>query len=393
MSLTERGIPALGVGRHTDSRGLYLLVGKTVRTWHFKKRGRWIRIGTWPAWGCAAARARAQELAVQDDSGRPMGLTLADAYGRWHDMKVLRAEATFDWHKRTFNNHFAAWHDKDLTKISRPDLVQRHGQIVRNAGPMAARNAMVAFAAWWKQARRLDPHLPECPAVAVDLHPQRKMDSTDLYNRLPEWHAAMMQIGSELRRELFLFALLTGLRRDSLKTARWDHIRGDMLHVPTPKRARGEPFRPYDLPLLDAHREVLDRLRRIGAALAPDSPWIFPGGKAWLVNVRLAKTDAKLWKALGAPPFTTHDMRRCFVTAATEAGVHPDIRSLLVNHKIEGVASRYIARGLDLRNAMAATVEMLQDRLSGHKLAATAALPNEVHGLRSDHHKLGQGYP
>lgn len=384
MSLTERSIPSLAPGRHTDSRGLYLLIGKTTRTWQFKRRGTWTTIGTWPAWSCVAARARAGELAVQDDKGRPMGLTLKDAYILWRDRKIQRAASTFYWHKGTFKNHFcdgaeidaagsAGWRDRDLTKITRSDLVRRHDQIVRKSGPMAARTAMLAFSAWWRRARKLDPLLPECPAVAVDLHPLRKKNGTDVYQRLSEWHAALMQMRCEVRRELFLFALLTGLRRDSLRRARWEHLRGDVLHVPTPKRARGEDYRPFDLPLLDEHMEVLARLRRIGAAKAPHSPWVFPGDTSCVSNTRLTKSDAKLWKSLGAPIFTTHDMRRCFVTAATDAGVHSDIRAKLVNHKIAGVSDHYIVSGLNLRRAMAATVNLLQDKLSGRKMAPPPA--------------------
>lgn len=353
MPLTEKQIPTLPPGRHTDSRGLYLLVGATTKTWQFKRRGRWVRIGHWPAWPAAAARARAQELAVQDDQGRPLGMDVRAAYERWKSMKELRSPRTFENNERAFRIHFADWHDRDLSKISRPDMDHRHAQIVRKSGPFAARNAIHAFASWWKQARRLDPMLPECPTVAVQVHRQRKIDETPLYNRLHEWHQSLTVIRSPVRRALYEMALLTGLRRESLRLARWEHLRGDMLHIPTPKRARGEAPRPFDVPMVDAHMAILNSLR----ALAAGSPFIFFGERLeCLADVRMTKNEHRDWTG---PTFTPHSLRRCFITAGVEAGVHPYALSLLVNHKVSGIDEHYVARGVDLRAAMAATVAVL----------------------------------
>lgn len=363
--LNERSIEKLPPGRHTDSRGLYLLVGKTVRTWQFKKRGRWIRIGLWPAWSCVAARQRALELAAQDDAGRPMGLTVKGAYDLWLSKKVPRSPLTLKNNASTLRVHFKDWENRDLTKLSRSDLVHRHAQIVRKSGPMGARTAMINFRSWWRQAQKLDPALPECPVVAVQLHPQQKVDESDLYNRLSEWAAALTVIRSPERRDFYMMALLTGMRRESLRVAKWTDIQGDVLHVPNPKRASGKAPRPYSVPLTEAHTTVLARLRALGTG----SPFIFGG----ITEVRPTSHEMVAWRARGAPEFTPHSLRRCFITAGVEAGVHPYALSLLVNHAVPGMASHYVASSLDLRGAMTATVAVLHGRLDGGKLALPAA--------------------
>jgi integrase len=250
-------------------------------------------------------------------------------------------------------------------------MVELHADIVRKAGPMAARNAMIALRAWWRLAQTLDPHLPECPVVAVMMHPQAGRDSSDLYARLGEWHEALSVIRSPVRRAFYEMALLTGIRRTSLMTARWQDVKDGVLHVPSPKRARGKAPRPYAIPLTDAHMAILDRLDAWRRVVAPQSPWIFPGDRRdHITDVTLTTAESRDWAARGAPSFSPHNLRAAFLTAAAEARVHPYAISVMANHAIPGTAGAYIMDTLDIREAVERTVRHLRERLGGAMLAA-----------------------
>lgn len=379
--LRQSEIPSLKPGRHYDSPRLWLRVGEhkrgrdgsdaTSRVWLFKVQGRWTRIGDWPEWTVTAARKRASELLVQKQGGRPVNLTLKAAYERWKALPGPRSELTLSNSKTIFSNHFKGWHDKDIGKITRDDLDYRHERIKATAGPMAARNSMIAFRTWWNQARLLDPQLPESPTVAAQMVPQPEKDRTDLYNRLHEWHEALSVIRSPVRRCLYEFALLTGMRRTSLMEARWEHVRqapdgGSVLHVPKPKAPRGKPPRPYDVPLVGAHLAILTRLDLLRRAMAPQSPWLFPGDRTdHITDATLTKAEQREWTERGAPEFTPHALRACFMTAGTDELLPDRAVSLLMNHTVKGTAGSYVGRGLTLRVAMERICSRLQSQISG----------------------------
>jgi integrase len=368
MRLNEATVGSIPFGPRSriadeGQRGLYLTIGKTSKVWEFKKRNRWTRIGSWPEWSVAAARIRARELAVQDDRGLPLALTVKAAHGLWlalpHAPLTIRNAATI------LRKHLGGIAETDLAKLTRPDIVHLHSQIARKSGPMAARNAMISLRAWWRQAQRLDPSLPECPVVAVNMARQGKREIGPLYENLAAWHDALTLIRSPVRRQFYLMALFTGMRRTSLMEARWDHIKDGVLHIPSPKASRGQPPSPYAIPLTDAHTAILDTLDAWRRVVAPQSPWLFPGDRRdHITDVTLTTAEAREWRARGAPSFTPHDLRAAFISAAVEAAAHPYAISLLVNHRIGGTAGYYVSKSLDLKSAMGSIASHLQARLS-----------------------------
>lgn len=371
MKLTEVSVGSLSLPpgesrlrvQDVGQRGLYIVVGKTTKVWFLKRRNRWIKLGSWPNVPVATARALARAEVSKDEAGAPMRHTLAAAYADWKAEPVSRSPLTERNVAQILSSHFADWQDRDLLKITRSDVKDRYAKITKTRGPMAARNAMIALRSWWRVAQRLDPRLPEAPTVAVRLHRQPRRNVTPLFDRLHEWHQALDVIRSPVRREFYLLALLTGLRRDSLRILKWSDVRGDELYIASPKRARHEEPVPFNLPLVDAHMAVLERLRRAGAVLAPRSPWIFPGERVdHITDLTLTVGEKRDWRG---PNFTPHALRACFMTAAVQAGVHPYALSRLVGHRIDGTAEFYIGKDAGLRDAMQSTVSRLQIVLSG----------------------------
>jgi integrase len=65
---------------------------------------------------------------------------------------------------------------------------------------------------------------------------------------LPAWWAQLQALSNPIRRELHLFMLLSGLRRNDVLTARWENFddKRPSLRVPSPK---GGEDRAFELPL------------------------------------------------------------------------------------------------------------------------------------------------
>lgn len=351
MRLTEKSVASLAVPpgqaqlkiQDEGQRGLYLVVGKATKTWQLKRKGRWTRVGGWPALSVATARQRALELLAADDLGRPMGLTVEGAYDLWVKSRP-HAPPTLRSHSEFIRLHFGAWKDRDLAKITRPEIVHLHSTLARTRGPKAADNAIKAFRAWWSCAMKLDPALPVCPSIAVSFSPPTEKDESALLARLADWNTLLeTAVTNPLRRTMLRFALLTGLRAGDVKTALWDHVQGDRLLVPCPK---GGPRRAFSLPLLDAHTSLLR-----AAGVPRQGQRIFP-----LFTLRLSPAERK---AFGDLDWSPHSLRRVFISVAVEAGLTPFEIALLVNHKIPGVTFRYIAKESDMRAAMSRVVDRL----------------------------------
>jgi integrase len=198
----------------------------------------------------------------------------------------------------------------------------------------------------------------------VNMARQGKREIGPLYENLAAWHDALSLIRSPVRRQFYMMVLFTGMRRTSLMEARWDHVRDGALFVPSPKASRGQPPSPYSVPLVDVHMGILAHLEAWRRVVAPQSPFLFPGDRRdRLSDVTLTAAESREWKARGAPDFSPHDLRAAFISAATEAEVHPYAISLLVNHRIGGTAGYYVSKSLDLKSAMGSIAARLQKRL------------------------------
>jgi integrase len=169
-----------------------------------------------------------------------------------------------------------------------------------------------------------------------------------------------------VRREFHLFTLLSAMRPDALKKARWEHvdIKRRVLHVPEPK---GGKRRAFDLPLSRDMLRCLWRSRRAGRALHGRAAreWIFaaatPAG-----HLSEHKEDREKLSHWGG------DLRQTWRTMAHEAGLSELDAHLLMNHSLGNVNAGYISTPA-LRDHLRAQ----QERVSKYIMDALK-LPPEV---------------
>ncbi len=127
---------------------------------------------------------------------------------------------------------------------------------------------------------------------------------------------------------MHLFMLLSGLRRQDVLTARWDHLdeTRKALRIPTPK---GGAERAFDLPLSKLMLACLKRAKEAGNTFFPEQAriWIFPAETGHVAEV---KEDGKVKLS-----HTGHALRHSFRTLAGAAGIDRLRLKILMNHAVE----------------------------------------------------------
>jgi integrase len=141
------------------------------------------------------------------------------------------------------------------------------------------------------------------------------------------------------------FAFLTAQRKGKIEEMQWDHLDGEIWHIPREEDydAKGHPSK---LKLPQLALDVLAKQKRIEG-----NPYVFTGRTSGYFNgnskakVRLDNKVATLLKEKAQvepiKPWRFHDLRRTASTLMNEAGVRPDIVERVLGHAIEGVAGIY----------------------------------------------------
>jgi integrase len=372
LLLTDKAVKSLPyasakpkIVRDTKIAGFPLWVGKNTKTFRFQyetprvngQRGttnvQWL--GEHPHHTAEEARAKALHIQALRARGEPIHpavlveppattLTFKAAWENYRaaitkEGKSLRTIADY---QDKFNRHLKAWHDRPLGSIKREDVVQEHAAITERAkqlragqkyssGKYAANGTMRFARAVWNHAKdELEtPGLPERnPFRSGKLfHKERARETGMGAADLPAWWAQLQALSNPIRRELHLFMLLTGLRRNDVLTARWENFDEERpsLRVPSPK---GGVDRALELPLSDSMLQCLQRVKEAGQTYFPDESraWIFPapGGH---VEV---KEDGRQKLS-----HTGHALRHSFRTLAAAAGVDRLRLKILMNHAVD----------------------------------------------------------
>jgi len=200
------------------------------------------------------------------------------------------------------------------------------------SGMYAANGCMRLARAVWNFAKNEleTPGLPELnPFRSGKLyHRERARESGMGARDLPAWWAQLQKLPNPIRREMHLFTLLSGLRRQDVLTARWDNIdeKRKSLRIPVPK---GGSERAFDLPLSEPMLACLKRAKEDGNTFFPEQSriWIFPAETGHVAEV---KEDGKVKLS-----HTGHALRHSFRTLAGAAGIDRLRLKILMNHAVE----------------------------------------------------------
>ena len=183
-------------------------------------------------------------------------------------------------------------------------------------------------------AQKRNPLLAGNPVSAVSTVDQKRHDLPVLAEEeLPVWWDQVQNIHRGNHREAHLFALLSGLRRNTLVELQWSQLdlRRKCIRIVKPK---GGEDRAFDLILSRAMIRCLWRARHVGRRLYPRHAerWIFVGPVGHVRGDALTKDGV----------LANHALRRTYATLGRSAGVPKDSIRRLLNHQGGDVTDHYI---------------------------------------------------
>jgi integrase len=241
---------------------------------------------------------------------------------------------------------------RDRTDDRKHHRQKGHGRAAADSSARFVR-ALYAYA-----KRRLDPTLPAAPpTVDLDLsiqpaiHPLGALAPEDL----PRWWRRVQALENPLRRECWLFALLSGLRSGSLLDMMWADVTPDPMFCRI-RNPKGGPKKAFDLILSKPMRECLDRALELGKPHweGDDSDirqrWVWPGrGKSGHLDG--LESDRK---RIGT---NAHAIRRTYAGLCVLAGVDQEMVARLLNHASAQRVTAHYCRTSTIGAALVAAQE------------------------------------
>jgi integrase len=334
--------------------GFLVRVGPRKRTFELRieKRPRLTRqLGHWPDVRAGEARRVAEDIWERHRRGEPLdGETRKgeETIGStWPLFKARLADdgksrRTIEGYEDLFNRLSDDVKQRPLRELGvDPTIMEaeiaRIRRVLRNRprGGRATATAAARFVSTvFNFAKRRNPLLPGDPVSAVSTVDQRRHDLPILRAEdLPAWWKAVQKILREQHREAHLFALLSGLRRNTLVELEWKHldVRRRCIRIVKPKF--GEE-RAFDLILSRAMLRCLWRARQVGRRLFPKHAerWVFAGPAGHVRGDNLTKDGV----------LANHALRRTYATLGRAAGVPKDSIRRLLNHSGGDVTDHYI---------------------------------------------------
>ena len=213
-----------------------------------------------------------------------------DAASKWLEEKAHKADIRGDKQKLNWlESHFGG---KMLHEVDR-DLVK---QVVELKENNATRNRYVALVrAMLRAAQREWEWIALVPALKTYPEPKRRIRSLTA-----EQAKRLVEQLPELKREMFLFAIATGLRQGNVKAVRWEWVDMEQRALYVPDTKNDEPL---GVPLNDVAMAVLKR------RLGKDRRYVFTWGGKPVRNVNNRHWHAALERA-GIVGFRWHDATR-----------------------------------------------------------------------------------
>jgi integrase len=301
-------------------------------------------IGRYPVISAAAARQAAQSLAL--DMSRGVGKiyqagapTLEVALETYLARPKLRSERGKRGVRGQVEKHLRDWLRLPLDQITRGMVVARHSEL--RAVPSAANHTLRQFRSVWNHARRTHD-LPEAPTLAIEWYSEEP--DGRIIDDLPAWRGVVDALENPIHAAYYRLLLFTGFRKSEALALRWKDVHADRIHLPITKNGR-----PFDLPILEIHHELLEPMRGL------DREWVYPAPKSGNGHLMCPKRI----------DWPLHAHRRTFATIAMEAGVLEEVVGRLLNHTpISITGQRYALPSLDaLRPAMKMTCDELENRI------------------------------
>ncbi len=329
-------------------------------------------------------KSEAQKLESEEKLESIAAVTLQEALDGYIDNKDLKPGTIYDYRK-SMAQTFAKYLNKPITEIDRETILYLYRQRTKKS-VARANNAMRVFRAVYNYQRAITRLtagaylIPENPYdILREARVIRKLPRRKGYlprEDLKKWFEAIFTLddtrfssGTTVR-DLLIFLLLTGTRRDEARTIKRKHInlrRGVFSLKDTKNRE------VVELPMSDYLKDMISRRMQliqgeyIFEGLNPEKPIV-----SFKRPLEYLRDEHQL-------QCTMHDLRRTFVTIAESLDISGYTIKRLVNHKLDSdndVTAGYMIIDID---RMRVATQKITDAILGYaQLNSTPTADNVI---------------
>ena len=338
MELSEQNIKTAQIGdvlRDATIKGLHMRVtpsGKSFLLYYRTKAGqeRRPKLGDHGGITLSQARKVARELLAEVAAGRdpsraraaaraePTVADLWDEYWKRHASRI-KSGATY---ARQWRIHVEPRFGRmKLKDVSYAMVADMHEAMVQT--PTEANRVLSFLSGMFNFGRRPLRWLVENPVEGVKRYAEtkrRRYMKGEEAARIAEVLDANAKENPASVAFLYLL-ILTGARRGEIANAKWEWLRGSVIHLPDSKTGEKQVYLP------PAALDVIEKLPRTGATITG------------------ILTPQKLWERVrreaGCPDLRMHDLRHSFASAALSAGLSLSQIGELLGHKSTQTTKRY----------------------------------------------------
>ncbi|SMF96554.1 protein of unknown function [Methylomagnum ishizawai] len=282
------------------------------------------------------------------------GFTLKEAVDLYRQSKALRPATVANLDKIPM--YLDDWMPRPLARVTGEMVRQRHRRIGEERGEATANVVFRYFRAVWNYARATQkgatdaPVLGDCPTLRLSETDQwfsdKRRQRSIRPHQLPAWTAAVEALPNPLARDYLWFLLLTGCRAKEANSLTWADV--DLEDASVLLRDT-KNHTDHRLPLPP---QLLERLRarkaeRVGNVVFPTRSGNSPLRTGYQPSIKLVAEQSGV-------PFSPHDLRRTFASAAETLAIPAITLKKLLNHSSKAdVTAGYVVLNVEaLREPM-----------------------------------------
>ena len=314
--------------------------------------------------------AKQQELKEREIKG----LTLAQAYNEFKASRELRPR-TVQTYDENINRTLKDWLDLPLGAITPEMVLKKHKQISTagrdGRGIGSANQAMrlvrvifnyvIATKSNGKGQALITENPVKILSQLKSWNELEERDTTIQADDLESWYQAVMGLESDKLRDFFLFLTFSGLRRNEAMCLQWTHFDTKTKVLTIPKEL-SKTKKTRKIPLTDV---LLDVYRSRKAKIILGNPYVFQGmhGKDHLTE---PKRGVNLVRDESGINWSSHDLRRSYVTLANRLDVSAYKVKFLVGHSVSGdVTGKHYSKLTvdDVRDAAQEIANYLKEKM------------------------------
>lgn len=304
-----------------------------------------ITLGRFPDLTVSEARKKAQAALTDLAQGinpteekrkqRVRNITLRELLDRYlSDKSDLREASVLDYTKK-LNQGFSDWMDKPINEISRDMVLSRRKQFDGGRdNKLRVLRLLMRYAVVTLKALDENP-VDVLRDGSLWSKPKRRKRLIPS-DKLKDWYEAVLSLENEKAKLYLLLLLHTGLRDQDIRYLEWSDLDLKIGSLIARDTKNHTDFTTYIPP------QIFPLLKNLQQTTG-ESRYLFPGDSKDGVMYVPRKQIAQVVKKTGID-FSSHDLKRTFLTIGEAAMIPFSLLKTLANHKADGdVTAGYIS--------------------------------------------------